>query len=203
MISPAIRAGETLALPRDMTREAAMAYWMGPDHETFVAEEGACMLGTYYLRANQTGGGSHVANGGYITALDAAGRGVARAMCAHSLDRAHELGFLAMQFNFVVSTNERAVRLWQQMGFEIVGVLPGAFEHPLLGYVDAFVMFRRRATGAVRSAHCALSAKCCSTMVSAVLPPAPRRLTPIPCFSSHGITFISLFRAANISAASA
>ncbi|RYG40997.1 GNAT family N-acetyltransferase, partial [bacterium] len=128
-------AGETWALPRDMDREAAIAYWFAPDKEVFVAEEGRKILGSYFIRANQIGGGGHVANAGYMVAVDAFGKGVARAMCAHSLDRARERGFRAMQFNYVVSSNERAVRLWQSCGFEIVGRLPGAFEHPTLGFV--------------------------------------------------------------------
>ena len=99
-------------------------------------------MGSYYLRANQQGGGSHVANCGYATSVAARGRGVAAAMCAHSLDRARSRGFRAMQFNFVLSTNRRAVHLWQRHGFEIAGTLPKAFLHPALGYVDAYVMYR-------------------------------------------------------------
>lgn len=142
IIEPVIRAGETLTLDRDMGEEAALAYWFGADKEVFVAEEGGAILGTYYLRANQTGGGAHVCNAGYVTGANAVGRGVARAMCLHSLDHAKARGFRAMQFNFVVSSNERAVRLWQSLGFEIVGRLPDAFEHPALGLVDALVMMR-------------------------------------------------------------
>ena len=108
-----------------------------------MAESGGEILGTYYLRANQPGGGAHVANCGFMTASAAAGRGVARAMCAHALAHARARGFRAMQFNFVVSTNERAVRLWRGLGFEIVGRLPGAFDHPVHGEVDALVMFQR------------------------------------------------------------
>jgi L-amino acid N-acyltransferase YncA len=142
ILEPTIRAGQTYTLPRDMTREAALAYWFSPGHEVFVAEENAVILGTYFLQANQKGGGDHVANCGYITAPHATGRGVARAMCLHSLDHARSRGFRAMQFNFVVSSNERAVRLWQSLGFEVVGRLPQAFLHPTLGYVDTLVMFR-------------------------------------------------------------
>src|SRR5436190_12495879 len=138
-----IRAGETYPLPRDMSREEALAYWFSPGHEVFVAEHEDQIVGTYYLRANQNGGGSHVANCGYMTAPWAAGRGVARSMCEHSLRAAAARGFRATQFNFVVSSNERAVRLWQACGFEIVGRAPGAFHHPALGYVDTLVMFRR------------------------------------------------------------
>jgi ribosomal protein S18 acetylase RimI-like enzyme len=142
ILEPVIRAGETYTLPRDMTQSEAIAYWMGPDRETFVAEEDGRLLGTYFLRANQLGGGAHVANCGYVTSIEATGRGIARMMCVHSLERARAQGFRAMQFNFVVSTNERAVRLWQGLGFEIVGTLPRAFDHPELGCVDAFVMFK-------------------------------------------------------------
>jgi ribosomal protein S18 acetylase RimI-like enzyme len=142
ILEPVLRAGETYTLPREMAREDALAYWFSPGHETFVAEQDKSTLGTYFLRANQRGGGAHVANCGYITAQQATGRGVARAMCLHSLDVARERGFRAMQFNFVVSTNDRAVRLWTALGFATVGRLPGAFLHPLRGYVDALVMYR-------------------------------------------------------------
>jgi ribosomal protein S18 acetylase RimI-like enzyme len=142
IMEPIIRAGETYTLPRDMDKESALAYWFSADREVFVAEDAGEFVGTYCLQANQKGGGAHVANCGYMSAVSATGRGVARAMCAHSLDRARERGFRAMQFNFVISTNERAVRLWQSFGFEIVGRLPGAFHHPTHGYVDAYIMYR-------------------------------------------------------------
>jgi ribosomal protein S18 acetylase RimI-like enzyme len=142
IIGPTIREGETYALPRDMSRADALSYWKAPGHQVFVAEQDGEVLGTYYLRANQRGGGAHVANCGYMTAQAASGRGVARAMCAHSLAHARARGFRAMQFNFVVGSNARAVALWQRFGFEIVGRLPGAFEHPRLGLVDAVVMYR-------------------------------------------------------------
>ena len=142
ILEPTIRAGETYTLPRDLTREGALEYWFGPGHEVFVAELAGEVAATYFLQANQQGGGQHVANCGYMTAGRASGRGLARAMCAHSLDRARQRGFRAMQFNFVVSTNERAVRLWRSFGFETVGRLPGAFHHPDVGYVDALVMYR-------------------------------------------------------------
>jgi L-amino acid N-acyltransferase YncA len=144
IVGPVIRAGETYTLDRDMSEEEALAYWLGADRETFVAVDkgGGELLGTYYLKANQAGGGRHVANCGYMTSAAATGRGVARAMCAHSLEAARERGFRAMQFNFVVSTNERAVRLWERMGFDVVGRLPGAFEHPREGFVDALVLWR-------------------------------------------------------------
>jgi L-amino acid N-acyltransferase YncA len=142
IIGPTIRAGETYTLDRDLSEAAALDYWTGADRETYVAEEDGVVVGTYYIRANQTGGGRHVCNCGYMTDASWAGRGVARGMHEHSLQRARALGYRAMQFNFVVSSNERAVRLWQSLGFDVVGRLPLAFEHPKLGYVDALVMFR-------------------------------------------------------------
>ncbi|AHG49892.1 acetyltransferase (plasmid) [Rhizobium leguminosarum bv. trifolii CB782] len=142
IIGPTIRAGETYALDRDLSEADALAYWMGPDRETFVAAEDGVILGTYYIKANQAGGGRHVCNCGYMTGAAAAGRGVARQMHEHSLQHARASGFHAMQFNFVVSSNRRAVQLWQSLGFEIVGRLPGVFLHPSEGYVDALVMFR-------------------------------------------------------------
>jgi ribosomal protein S18 acetylase RimI-like enzyme len=142
ILEPTIRAGETYALARDLGEADALRWWHSPDHEVFVAEAGGDILGTYFLRANQKGGGAHVANCGYVTRPAAEGRGVARAMCGHSLERARARGFRAMQFNLVVSSNERAVKLWESLGFAVVGRLPGAFEHPRLGFVDALVMYR-------------------------------------------------------------
>jgi hypothetical protein len=104
-----------------MSEADALAYWLGPDKETFVAEEDNAIVGTYFMRPNQAGGGAHVCNCGYITSAAATGRGIARLMCQHSLDHARLRGYRAMQFNFVVSTNERAVRLWKSLGFKTVG----------------------------------------------------------------------------------
>jgi GNAT superfamily N-acetyltransferase len=142
VIEPTIRAGETWTLPPDLSEADALGYWFSPAHEVFVAVSENEIVGSYYLRPNQSGNGSHVANCGYMTAPCATGRGVARAMCTHSIDRARSRGFLAMQFNFVVSTNERAVRLWQHMGFAIIGRIPAAFCHPTAGLVEAYVMHR-------------------------------------------------------------
>lgn len=142
ILEPVVRAGETYALAQDMSREDVLKFWFAKGHEVFVAEDGGEVLGTYFLRANQGGGGSHVANCGYVTREKARGRGVASAMCAHSLERARAREFKAMQYNFVVSANETAVRLWQKHGFRIVGQLPRAFVHPVEGYTDAYVMYR-------------------------------------------------------------
>jgi ribosomal protein S18 acetylase RimI-like enzyme len=143
ILEPVIRAGETYTLPRDWNREETLAYWLADNHAVFVAEADGVVVGTYFLQANQRGGGAHVANCGYVTAACFSGRGAARLMCRHSLETAKARGFLAMQFNFVVSSNERAIALWKTLGFEIVGTLPDAFQHPELGFVNAFVMYRR------------------------------------------------------------
>jgi L-amino acid N-acyltransferase YncA len=142
IIIPTIREGATYTLDPDMSEADALSYWLDPGKDTFVAEENGVILGTYFVRPNQFGGGRHVCNCGYMTRASAIGRGVARSMCQHSLEYAKSRGYRAMQFNFVVSTNERAVRLWQSMGFETVGRLPQAFRHPTHGYVDALVMYR-------------------------------------------------------------
>ncbi|MEN3792015.1 N-acetyltransferase [Fulvimarina sp. MAC3] len=142
IIGPIICEGETYALDREMTRTDALAYWCGADRTTFVAESGGVVLGTYYLKRNQAGGGSHIANCGYAVATEARGRGIARRMAEHSLEAARDRGFLKMQFNFVISTNTGAIGLWHSLGFETVGRLPGGFQHPHKGLVDALVMWR-------------------------------------------------------------
>ena len=142
MLEPVFRRGDTYAIDRDIIQGDAIAYWMSAEKRTFVAEAGGKIIGTYHLQRNQAGGGAHICNCGYVTAAQATGRGVARQMCLHSLNLATELGFRGMQFNFVVSSNVRAVGLWQSLGFEIVGRLPRAFYHPEEGYVDALIMFK-------------------------------------------------------------
>ena len=142
IIVPVFREGSTYAIDSDVSEAQALAYWLSPDKETFVAEAGDSIVGTYYMRRNQEGGGRYVCNCGYITRSAATGRGIARAMCEHSMAHARSRGYRAMQFNFVVSTNERAVRLWQSLGFEIVGRLPGAFQDPTGVFVDALIMYQ-------------------------------------------------------------
>ncbi len=144
IIEPVFRAGETYVYSPDIGEEEAYRLWIEVPEATFVAvdEEGQ-ILGTYYLKPNQPGQGSHVCNCGYIVAQEARGRGIASAMCRHSQEEAVARGFRAMQYNLVVAANEGAVRLWQKLGFDIVGTLPGAFRHPRLGFVDAYLMFKR------------------------------------------------------------
>jgi ribosomal protein S18 acetylase RimI-like enzyme len=143
MLEPVFRAGETYAVDTGIDSPTARRFWCGPGQEVFVAAAGGPPLGTYFLCANKGGNGAHVANAAFATAPAAQGRGVARAMLDHALDRARARGFRAMQFNFVVASNHRAVATWERAGFDIVGRLPGAFEHPRLGTVDALVMFRK------------------------------------------------------------
>ncbi|HEY0464350.1 MAG TPA: GNAT family N-acetyltransferase [Polyangiaceae bacterium] len=141
-LEPTIRAGESVALDQDTTRAGALDYWFSARHEVFVAEQEGTIVGSYFLRANQAGGGAHVANALYVVSPSATGRGIAQAMCEHSLTRARSRGFLSMQFNFVLSSEERRLKLWQRAGFKIVGTLPKAFRHPSLGLIDAFIMHR-------------------------------------------------------------
>jgi L-amino acid N-acyltransferase YncA len=137
-----VAAEDTYAFDPKISRDEALAYWFRADTHTYVAEEDGRVVGTYILRANQPGSGSHVANAAFMVAPPARGQGIGRAMGEHCLSEARRLGFRAMQFNFVVSTNEGAIRLWKQLGFKIVGTLPGAFRYPQKGYVDVYVMFR-------------------------------------------------------------
>ncbi len=142
ILEPVFRAGETYAVPRDIDPRAARELWVERPAATLVATAGGEPLGTYYIKANQAGGGDHVCNCGYAVAPAARGRGIASAMCAHSLAHARDLGFHAMQYNLVVVSNEAAIRIWRRYGFEEVGRLPEAFRHPELGFVDALVMYR-------------------------------------------------------------
>jgi ribosomal protein S18 acetylase RimI-like enzyme len=144
MLKATIQAGDTYVFAPDSTEQQIHHAWVEVPARTFVACDAAgAVLGTYFIKANQPGLGSHVSNCGYIVAPPAQGRGIASLMCQHSQAQAVELGFRAMQYNMVVSTNERAVRLWQHLGFSIVGRLPGAFNHQRLGFVDGIVMYKQ------------------------------------------------------------
>jgi ribosomal protein S18 acetylase RimI-like enzyme len=157
-----VAPGDTYAFDPAISRGDALAYWFAPGTHPYVAKrefagddvvipgkhktsrtviQGRDIVGTYILRPNQSGGGSHVANAAFMVAPDARGLGIGRAMGEHCLNEARRLGFLAMQFNFVVSTNQSAIRLWQKLGFKIVGTLPNAFRHPEKGYIDVYVMY--------------------------------------------------------------
>ncbi len=137
-----VSAGDTYAYPRDVSKSEGKRLWMELPQKTYVVESEYGISGTYYIKANQAGPGSHICNCGYMVPFSFRGRGIATAMCEHSQKMALELGYKAMQFNFVASTNEGAVSLWQKLGYEIVGRLPQAFKHPSKGYVDALVMYK-------------------------------------------------------------
>ena len=137
-----VARGDTYAYPPNTDKAGAYKFWMEKPLATYVAVQDGQIVGTYYIKPNQPGLGDHVCNVGYMVGLQARRRGVARAMCEHSQIEARKLGFRAMQFNLVVSTNEVAVRLWQKMGYSIVGTLPQAFRHQELGLVDALVMYK-------------------------------------------------------------
>ena len=138
-----IAAGETYPLNRDISRQEALSYWFQRGAHVYVAEKNNEIVGGYTLHPNQSGGGAHVANAAFVVARPGRGQGAGRAMGEHCLAEARRLGFRAIQFNFVVSTNERAVKLWQDLGMKIVGTLPGAFRHPTKGYVDVYVMYQQ------------------------------------------------------------
>ena len=143
MLEPVLRAGETYALPQDWSEAEALDYWFAPDKSVFVLEDDAgALLGVYYLKPNQLGGGAHVCNCGYVTALEAQGKGVARSMLAFSLEEAKRLGFQAMQYNFVLASNLRAIDTWKRAGFTEIGRIPKAFRMPDGEMVDALILHR-------------------------------------------------------------
>ena len=133
---------ETYSLDPGLPLEQGLRDWLEYPDESWVVEQDGKIKAIYYLKANATGPGAHVCNCGYMVSLSARGQGLARMMCEHSQQRALELGYKAMQFNSVVSTNRVAVTLWEKLGFRKVGVLPRAFKHPEHGYIDSFVMYK-------------------------------------------------------------
>ncbi len=137
-----VSIGDTYAYAPDTPKNDALKIWIQDPRNTFIIEENDKILGTYYIKTNQAGPGSHVCNCGYMVTLEARGKGLATTMCKHSQKIAIDLGYKAMQFNFVASTNEGAIRLWNKLGFDIVGCLPKAFNHPGKGLVDALVMYK-------------------------------------------------------------
>jgi L-amino acid N-acyltransferase YncA len=143
IIEPVIQAGDTYVFKPNSTREEMLAYWCGEDKHTYVAVEAGKVQGTFILKDNYPGLGAHVANGSYMTAPNAFGKGIGRAMGEFSIAEALRLNYKAIQFNLVVKTNERAVKLWQKLGFEIIGEIPEAFNHKELGLVNAYIMWRK------------------------------------------------------------
>lgn len=137
-----VSAGDTYAYPDNISKEKAEELWIDVPRKTFLFEYESKVLGTYYLKTNQSGPGEHVCNCGYMVSSSARGQGLATSMCEHSQSIARALGYKAMQFNFVASSNENAIRLWNKLGFETAGRLPNAFRHPNRGYIDALVMYK-------------------------------------------------------------
>lgn len=143
IIKAVIATGDTYVFAPDSTEEEMIAYWFAPEKYVYVAEENGEVLGTFWLKANQPGLGSHVCNAAYMVAPEAMGKGIGRRMAEFSLDEARRLGFTAMQFNFVVKSNTAAVRLWESIGMEIIGEIPDAFDHKQLGMTNALIMYRK------------------------------------------------------------
>ena len=142
IFSAVVKQGDTYAYPSDTSKLQAKKLWMELPRKTYLLEQKGQVLGTYYLKTNQSGPGEHVCNCGYMVSEQARGMGLATAMCEHSQREAIAMGYQAMQFNFVASTNEGAIKLWKKLGFKEVGCLPKAFKHPTLGLVDALVMYK-------------------------------------------------------------
>ena len=142
LLQPVFSAGDTYAVDPLIDREAAIAYWMEADRTAFILRIEGQAVGTYYIRPNQPGGGAHICNCGFITAPSARGKGVARRMLDHALIEAKQQGYRAMQFNFVLASNQRALAIWQRNGFATIGRIPQAFLHPKQGYVDALILHR-------------------------------------------------------------
>jgi L-amino acid N-acyltransferase YncA len=142
LLQPVFRAGDTYAIDPEISRDAALAYWMDLPAAAYVVTQAGAIVGTYYIKTNQQGGGNHVCNCGYIVGNAARGQGLAAQMCEASQEQALALGYEAMQFNFVLASNAGALRLWHRLGFETVGLIPKAFKHPSLGLVAAHVMFK-------------------------------------------------------------
>ena len=143
IIKAVIAGGDTYVFDPDSPEEEMMSYWFAPDKHVYVAEENGKVLGTFWLKPNQPGLGSHVCNAAYMVAPHSAGKGIGRRMGEYSLDDARRLGFTAMQFNFVVKSNTAAVRLWQSIGMEIIGEIPEAFDHAKNGMTNAYIMYRK------------------------------------------------------------
>ncbi len=144
ILEPEFQSGESYSFPVDISEQEAFRIWIEQPTVTFVAENGIGNIsGTYYIKPNQPGQGSHVCNCGYVVAEYARGQGIASEMYRHSHQQAVSMGFRCMQYNMVVASNEGAVRLWKHHGFHIAGTLPEAFHHPKLGYVDAYVMYKK------------------------------------------------------------
>lgn len=143
IIQSVIAGGDTYVFAPDSPEDEMLAYWFAPEKYVYVAEEDGEILGTYWIKANQPGLGSHVGNGAYMVSSKAKGKGIGRLMAEHSIEEARRIGFKSIQFNFVVKSNEVAVKLWKRVGFEIIGEIPDAFDHKEHGLTNAYIMYRK------------------------------------------------------------
>jgi len=143
ILEPMVRKGGTYVFSLDKSKESLMGYWMGVDKSTFVVELDGELVGTFYLKANQEGLGDHVCNAGFVVAPAAEGQGIGRWMGEFAQAEAKSRGFLAMQFNFVIKSNQRAVQLWKSLGFAVIGEIPDAYRHPELGLVPALIFHKK------------------------------------------------------------
>jgi GNAT superfamily N-acetyltransferase len=143
ILEPMVRQGGTYVFSLDKTQESMMGYWMGTDKTTFVVEKEGVVVGTFYLKANQEGLGDHICNSGFVVSRDAEGQGVGRWMGEFAQAAAKSRGFLAMQFNFVIQSNQKAVHLWKSLGFSVIGEIPEAYRHPNLGLVPALIFHKK------------------------------------------------------------
>ncbi len=143
ILKEVISKGDSFAFNPNTSKEKMMAYWMESEKHTYVAILDNTVVGSFFIKANQPGLGSHIANAGYVTSPLASGKGIGKAMGQFSLKEAKRLGYKAMQFNIEVKSNERAVRLWQSLGFKIIGEIPEAFNHQTLGMTNAYIMYQK------------------------------------------------------------
>jgi L-amino acid N-acyltransferase YncA len=143
IIKAVIVGGDTYVFDPDTPEEEMLAYWFSPEKHVYVAEDEGDVLGTYWIKPNQPGLGSHVGNGAYMVSPNVKGKGVGRKMADHSIEEARRLGFHSIQFNFVVKSNNVAVRLWKSVGFEVIGEIPDAFNHKENGLTNALIMYRK------------------------------------------------------------
>jgi L-amino acid N-acyltransferase YncA len=142
IFSQVIASGDTYVIHPETPKSALTKHWFADYMFTYVAVEDGVICGTYILKPNQIDLGSHIANGSYMIHPAFQGKGIGKLLGTHSLQEAKNLGFKAIQFNIVVSTNTYAVKLWKSIGFEILCTIPKAFNHQSKGYVDAFVMYQ-------------------------------------------------------------
>ncbi len=137
-----IKGGDTFVFDPDTPKSDLKKYWFNENMSTFVIEDNGIILGSYMIKPNQIGLGSHIANCGYMVSPNARGKGVGKRLCEHSIQTAIAMNFEAIQFNIVVSTNTQAVELWRKYGFKIIGTTPKGFQHKTLGLVDTHIMYK-------------------------------------------------------------